>query len=240
MSQISVSSISGHIDHALLQPNLTDAEFRKGCEVAKRLGVAAVCVKPYQVAESKELLKGSSVAVCAVIGFPHGNSSTQIKVLETEDVIKNGASEVDMVVNVGKVLSGDWEYVENEIRAVVNVTKKHKVILKVIFENDYLPNDAHKIRLCQICSKLKVEFVKTSTGFGFVKQPDGNYNYAGATEHDLKLMRHHSAPEVQIKASGGVRNLDTFLKVRDIGVSRIGTSSTEAIVQEAQKRFSKL
>jgi len=144
-----------------------------GCEIARKHKVATVCVKPYHVQKAKELLNNSSVGVCAVIGFPHGNSSPEIKALETEEVIRNGATEVDMVVNIGKVLSGDWNYVEKEIQTIVQITKKHKAILKVIFENDFL-KDEHKIKLCQICSKLNVEFVKTSTGYGSYREKTEN------------------------------------------------------------------
>ncbi len=167
--------------------------------------------------------------VCTVIGFPHGNSRVDVKVFETEKALEDGAVEIDMVVNTGKVLSEDWEYVYNEIAAVVAATKKHGAALKVIFENDFLPEDKYKIKLCEICSELKVEFVKTSTGYGFVKQPDGSYNYKGATDADLVLMRKHSAPEVQVKAAGGVRTLEDTLKVRALGVTRIGATATEAI-----------
>jgi deoxyribose-phosphate aldolase len=135
-----------------------------------------------------------------------------------------------MVVNTGKVLSEDWEYVTREIASILAVTKKHGVALKVIFENDFLPEDKHKIRLCEICSDLHVEFVKTSTGYGYTKQADGSYNYRGATPHDLVLMRKHAAPEVEVKAAGGVRTLKDVLKVRKLGVTRIGATATEAII----------
>lgn len=168
--------------------------------------------------------------VCTVIGFPHGNSRVDVKVFETERAIDDGAVEIDMVVNTGKVLSEDWDYVYNEIASIVTVTKKHGAALKVIFENDFLPEDKYKIRLCEICSELKVEFVKTSTGYGFVKQPDGSYGYKGATHDDLVLMRKHSDPSVEIKAAGGVRTLEDTLKVRELGVTRIGATATETIV----------
>jgi len=141
------------------------------------------------------------------------------------------------VVNIGKVLGEDWPYVEEEIAAIVAVTKKYKAALKVIFENDFLPEDKFKIKLCEICGRLKVEFVKTSTGYGFVKGADGKYSYEGATEHDLILMRKHSAPEVQIKAAGGVRTLDDLLKVKALGVTRVGATATAAMLEEAKKRF---
>jgi len=183
----------------------------------------------------REALKGSNVKVCSVIGFPHGNNTTQIKVAETEQAIRDGAAEIDMVINIGKTLGGDWDYVRTDIDAVNQACVRNGAILKVIFETDYL-QDEHIIKLCQICSDLKVAFVKTSTGYGFVKQPGGNYNYQGATEHGLTLMRRHSAPEVQIKASGGVRTLDQLLKVRELGCTRCGATATEAMLEEAKKR----
>jgi len=176
------------------------------------------------------MLQGSDVMVCTVIGFPHGNSRVDVKVFETERAIDDGAVEIDMVVNSGKVLSEDWDYVTNEIAAIVAVTKKHGAALKVIFENDFLTEEKHKIRLCEICSELKVEFVKTSTGYGFVKQSDGSYGYQGATHEDLVLMRKHSGPDVEVKAAGGVRTLEDTLKVRELGVTRIGATATEAII----------
>ena len=225
------------IDHSLLHPTMTDEDLRTGCELAKAYNVATVCVKPYTVKEAAGLLKGSDVLVCAVIGFPHGNSAITVKVFETETACNDGAMEIDMVVNIGKVLGNDWDYVKKEIASVVAVTKKHHAALKVIFENDFLTEDAHKIKLCEICSSLNVEFVKTSTGYGFVKGADGKYSYKGATEHDLILMRNHTAPQVQIKAAGGVRSLDDLLKVKALGVTRIGATATAAILEEAKKRF---
>lgn len=223
------------IDHSLLHPTLTDAEILAGCQTARQYDVATVCVKPYAVKMAKEALTGSRVGVCAVIGFPHGNSTTEIKVAETEQVIRDGAAEVDMVINIGKALSGDWDFVRAEIEAVNQTCVRNGAILKVIFETDYL-QDAHIIHLCQIASELKVAFVKTSTGYGFVKQPNGDYNYKGATEHVLKLMRQHCAPEVQLKAAGGVRTLDQLLKVRELGCTRCGATATAAMLEEARAR----
>lgn len=223
-------SIARLIDHSLLHPTLTDAELRAGCETAKRLGVASVCIKPYAVGLAAEILAGSHTQVGTVIGFPHGSNLTEVKVFEARLACQQGATELDMVVNLGKVLSGDWEYVEDDIRAVVEVAHEHRAITKVIFENDFLPSDEIKIRLCQICDSVGAEFVKTSTGFGFVKQKSGDYNYRGATEHDLKLMRAHCGPAVQVKAAGGVRTYAEAVKVRDLGVARIGASATETIV----------
>jgi deoxyribose-phosphate aldolase len=231
MTQVTKLEIAKMIDHSLLHPTMDDQTLREGIELAKKYDVASVCIKPYAVRMAAELLKGSDVLVCTVIGFPHGNSRVDVKVFETERAIDDGAVEIDMVVNTGKVLSEDWEYVGEEIAAIVSVTKKHGAALKVIFENDFLPEDTHKIKLCEICSQLEVEFVKTSTGYGFVKQPDGSYSYRGATTEDLILMRKHSAPSVQVKAAGGVRTLEDTLKVRELGVTRIGATATEKIIR---------
>lgn len=232
-----VRELAKMIDHSLLHPTMTDMDLKEGCELAKHYEVASVCIKPYAVKDAVKWLAGSDVLVCTVIGFPHGNSTTEVKVFETEKACAEGATEIDMVVNIGKVLQEDWDYVSREIEAIAAVTKKHKAALKVIFENDYLPEDKYKIKLCEICSAAKVEFVKTSTGYGFVKGADGKYSYEGATEHDLKLMRKHSAPEVQIKAAGGVRTLEDLLKVKSWGVTRIGATATATILEAAKKNF---
>ncbi|MDX2194964.1 MAG: deoxyribose-phosphate aldolase [Cytophagales bacterium] len=236
MKEISdILEISKMIDHSLLHPTMTDAILESGYEIAKKYNTATVCVKPYDVIHAVDYLSDSPVQICPVAGFPHGNSSINTKAIEVEEVIQNGADEVDIVVNVGKVLANDWTYVKNEIKILNEICISYKVPLKVIFENDYLPEDSYKIKLCEICSDLKVAFVKTSTGYGFVKQPDGKYSYNGATMHDLKLMRKHSAPHVQIKAAGGVRTLSDLLKVMAVGVTRIGATTTQDIVESAQK-----
>lgn len=222
------------IDHSLLHPTMTDAQVAEGCELAKRYDVATVCVKPYSVKQASELLAGTDVLVCAVAGFPHGNSTTGIKVAESEHAIHQGAVEIDIVVNIGKVLGGQWSEVSAEIKEINQACLSHHAILKVIFENDYL-KDEHIIRLCQICSEHKVAFVKTSTGYGFVKQPDGSYNYKGATDAHLKLMRQHAAPSIQIKAAGGVRTLADLLRVRALGVTRVGATATATILEDAIK-----
>jgi deoxyribose-phosphate aldolase len=230
MISVTKLEIAKMIDHSLLHPTMDDQVLKDGIEVAKKYNVASVCIKPYAVKMAVEMLEGTDVMVGTVIGFPHGNSRVDVKVFETEKALEDGAVEIDMVVNTGKVLSEDWDYVRDEIAAVVASTKKHGAALKVIFENDFLPEDKYKIRLCEICSELKVEFVKTSTGYGYVKQPDGSYNYKGATHADLILMRKHSDPEVEVKAAGGVRTLEDTLKVRELGVTRIGATATEAII----------
>lgn len=231
----SLRDLAKMIDHSLLHPTMTDADIRKGCEISRKYDVATACIKPYSIPMVRELLAGSDVGVCAVIAFPHGNSAPAIKVREAEEAAKAGSTEIDMVVNIGKVLGGDWKYVSDEIRDINNAVIQNGAILKVIFENDYL-QDEHIIRLCEICSEHKVAFVKTSSGYGFVKQPNGDYNYRGATDHHLALMRKHSAPEVQIKAAGGVRTLDDLLRVRALGATRCGATATEAILEEAKKR----
>ena len=232
---ISLRDLAKMIDHSLLHPTMTDADVRKGCELARQYDVATACVKPYSIPLAREVLAGSSVLVCPVIGFPHGNSTTAIKVREAEEAAQAGGAEIDMVINVGKALGGDWNYVRDEIKAIHDVVVEHDAILKVIFENDYL-QDAHIVRLCAICSEIGVAFVKTSTGYGFVKQPDGAYNYKGATLAHLKLMRANCPTSVQIKAAGGVRTLDDLLLVRSLGVSRLGATATAAILEEAKKR----
>jgi deoxyribose-phosphate aldolase len=218
------------IDHSLLHPTMTDAEIRAGCELARKYDVATACVKPYSIPLTKDLLAGSDVGICAVIGFPHGNSTTAIKVKETEAAVKEGATEIDMVINIGKAFGADWNYVRQEIKSINDACD----VLKVIFENDYL-QETHIIRLCEICSEIGVAFVKTSTGYGFVKQTNGMYSYKGATVGHLKLMRKHSMPSVQIKAAGGVRTLDDLLLVRSLGVSRIGATATAAILDAAKE-----
>ncbi len=222
-------SLAKLIDLALLHPTMTDAELRAGCEKAKKLGVASVCIKPYAVKMAAEALSGSEVAVGTVIGFPHGSNAPEIKAAEAKLACQQGATELDMVVNVGKVMSEDWNYVEHDIKAVVDVARQHKAIVKVIFENDFL-RDELKIRLCEICGRVGADFVKTSTGFGFVKQPNGDYNYRGATEQDVALMRKHSPPNVGVKAAGGVRTRIEGLRMRELGCTRLGTSAPEPII----------
>lgn len=230
MSTVSKLEIAKMIDHSLLHPTMDDQTLKEGCELARKYNVASVCIKPYAVKMAVAMLQGSDVMVGTVVGFPHGNSRIDVKVFETERAIEDGAVEIDMVVNSGKVLSEDWDYVTDEIHSLVEVTKANGVALKVIFENDFLSKESHKIKLCKICSVLGVEFVKTSTGYGYTKQADGSYNYKGATTEDLILMRKHSAPEVEVKAAGGVRTLEDTLKVRALGVTRIGATATEAII----------
>jgi deoxyribose-phosphate aldolase len=232
-----VTEIAKMIDHSILHPTLTDDDLRKECEVARKYNVASVCVKPYSVKQAVEHLRGSDVLVGCVIGFPAGNSSVPVKVFETETACKDGAVEIDMVINIGKALQEDWAYIEEEIKAVVDTSHRFGAITKVIFETDFITKDEQKIRLCEICSKAGADYVKTSTGFGFVKGTDGKYSYTGATAHDLALMRKYSPPSVKIKAAGGVRTLAVLLEYKELGISRCGATATAAMLDEAKKLF---
>lgn len=230
-----IAEIAKMIDHSLLHPTMTDEDLEKGVQQAIQYQTASVCIKPYAVEKCTAWLKGSGVLVCTVVGFPHGSHTTEIKVAETKVACEQGCDEIDMVVNIGKVLSGDWDYVEDEIRQINDEAKRHGAIVKVIFENDYLQND-HKVRLCQICSKIPVAFVKTSTGYGYVKGDDGKFSTKGATLEDVKLMKENVASTVQVKAAGGVRSLDELMKMKELGVTRIGATATATIIEEAKKR----
>jgi deoxyribose-phosphate aldolase len=231
------------IDHSLLHPTMTDKELEEGCHLAARYQVASVCIKPYAVKQAVAWLKGSGVIVGCVIGFPHGNSSTEAKRYETELACQDGAGEIDMVINIGKALGGDWDYVEADVRAVCVEAHQHGAKVKVIFENDLLASggagmdsDSLKRKLCEICERAGADWVKTSSGYGFVKQPDGSYNYQGATKHDLALMRASCGPQVQIKAAGGVRDLDGLIMVRNLGATRCGATATAAMLDEYRRR----
>lgn len=237
--------LAGMIDHSLLHPTLTDLELEEGCRVAAAYRVASVCIKPCAVALAVEWLRGTGVRVGCVVGFPHGSSRTEVKRFETELACRDGAVEIDMVINVGKALSGDWEYVGNDVRAVCEEAHRHGARVKVILENDFLTAggagldaDAFKRRLCGICEQAGADWVKTSTGYGFVKQADGGYSYRGATEHDLRLMREACSGRVQVKAAGGVRDLDGLIRVRELGATRCGATATAAILDEFRRRES--
>lgn len=232
-----IRELAKMIDHSILNPTMTDADLKRECEIAKKYDVASVCVKPYAVKIAAEQLRGTNVEVGCVIGFPHGNSSTKVKVFEAEQACKDGATEIDMVINIGKALGGDWDYIENEIKAVTDTCHKNKAIVKVIFETDYVTKTGEKIRLCEICTRVGADFVKTSTGYGYVKQPNGDYNYKGATISDIELMRKHSGSKVQVKCAGGVRTLDDLLKMKAAGATRSGATATIKMLEEAKERF---
>lgn len=223
---VTYESIAKMIDHSLLQQTLTDAELEAGCRVAREYNTASVCIKPYYLKRCAELLAGSTVKASTTIGFPHGGHKTSIKVAETEAALDDGGQELDMVVNIGKVRSGDWDYVSTDIRAVNEAAVARGQIVKVIFENCFL-DTAQKIKLCEICGELRVAFVKTSTGYG----------ETGATIEDLTLMRKHSPPWVQVKAAGGVRDYDKILEVRKIGVTRVGATRSKDMLDECRRRL---
>jgi deoxyribose-phosphate aldolase len=226
MADFTYAELARMIDHSLLQQTLTDADLEQGCLIAREYEVASVCIKPYAVRQAANILAGSAVAVGTTIGFPHGGHTTAIKVAEAEQAMADGAVELDMVVNIGKVLSRDWKYVAADIQAVVEVAHRRKALVKVIFENCFLA-DEHKEQLCRICGEVRADFVKTSTGYG-----DG-----GALDADLQLMRRCSPPHVQVKAAGGVRTLDRLLAVRALGVTRVGATATRAILDECKARL---
>ena len=234
--------IAGMIDHALLHPTLSTKELENGCNMAAAYGTATVCVKPCDVEQAAKNLKSAKTTVCTVIGFPHGVNLTEVKVLETQRACEQGASEVDMVINTGRVMSGDWKFVEEDIRAVCETAHSYNSRLKVIFENDYLNKGGSGLsrkemiqKLCQICEDAGADWVKTSTGFGFVKQVDGSTGTLGATQEDVSTMVNACTRGTQVKAAGGVKDLTTLLKMRKIGATRIGTSSTQGILDECRK-----
>jgi deoxyribose-phosphate aldolase len=226
MSVWSYSDIATMIDHALLSPTLTSADLEAGCQLARAYDVASVCIMPFALKRCAELLAGSNVKASTTIGFPHGANTTAIKLAETLQALEDGGEELDMVVNISQVLSGTWDSVRADIRAVTEATHAAGQKVKVIFENCYL-DDAQKIRLCEICGDLGVDWVKTSTGYGT----------GGATMEDLALMRKYSPPHVQVKAAGGVRDLDTLLAMRELGVTRCGASRTKEILDEVNRRL---
>jgi len=218
--------ISKMIDHSLLNPALTVAELEAGCELAVRYNTSSVCILPYYAKRCKELLSGSTVFVSTTTGFPHGGHLTRTKLFEAEEALKDGAVELDAVINISKAKSGDWKYVSDELFALTELVHAANARIKVIFENFYL-TDAEKIRVCEICADVRADWVKTSTG----------YAGGGATMEDLILMRTHSPAHVQVKAAGGVRDLDTLLRVRSLGVSRIGSTRTATQLNECRTRL---
>jgi len=228
MATPTIAELARMFDHSLLQPTFVERELIAGCLMAREYEVASVCIKPYAVKLAAKLLAGSTVQASTVIGFPHGGHLTDVKVYESEKAMDDGATELDMVVNIGQVLGGEWNFVAHDIAAVVNAAHRRGVKVKVIFENALL-KDEHKIELCKICGDLRVDWVKTSTG----------YAETGATIEDLTLMRKHSPAYVQVKAAGGVRTYEKLLEVRAIGVTRVGSTSTKAILEDAKSKMGK-
>lgn len=218
--------IAKMIDHSLLNPTLTAEDLDNGCRLAVAYNVASVCILPYALPRCVELLHGSSVRPSTTIGFPHGGQATAVKLAEARQALADGCVELDMVVNISRVLSGQWDEVREDIRSVIDVAHASGQYVKVIFENCYL-KDEHKIRLCEICGELRADWVKTSTGYGT----------GGATHDDLRLMRKHSPDHVQVKAAGGVRDLSGLLAVRELGVTRCGASRTADILDACRKEL---
>ena len=236
---IKVTEIAQLLDHTVIHPTATMEDMKAGIELAKKYNVAAICVKPYAIPMAVEMLKKSDVKPCSLVGFPQGCSTKEVKVFETEHACKQGAKEVDMVVNIGKALEGDWDYIKDELIAIKSVCKEYNVALKVIFENVYINSDEVKIKLSQVCSACEVDYIKTSTGFAFVKLENGEYKANGATYNDVDLMVKNASGNTAVKAAGGVRTIDQVLKYKELGVGRIGTSATESILKQAEELFGK-
>lgn len=222
----SYDDLAQMIDHSLLNPTLTDRELDDGCRLARRYEVASVCIMPYHLKRCADLLAGSVTRPSTTIGFPHGGHRTATKVREAELAVADGCIELDFVINISKARSGDWDYVRQDIAAVIEVAHAAGRQVKVIFENCYL-GDEQKVKLCEICGDLRADWVKTSTGYGT----------GGATMDDLRLMRQHSPVHVQVKAAGGVRDVDTLLQVRALGVTRVGASRTREMMDEVRRRL---
>jgi deoxyribose-phosphate aldolase len=219
-------SIAKMIDHSLLNPTLTAQELEDGCKLARRYDVASVCIMPFALARCAEMLAGTAVKASTTIGFPHGGHTTAVKLAEVRQALADGGQELDAVINISKARSGEWQYVREELAELTQAVHDGGAKIKVIFENAYLDDDA-KIRLCAICAEIGADWVKTSTG----------YAPTGATMADLELMRKHSPPQVQVKAAGGIRDLDALLAVRAIGVSRVGATRTQSMLKECRKRL---
>jgi deoxyribose-phosphate aldolase len=224
--ELTYDAIARRIDHSLLGPTLTEVELEDGCRLAARYRVASVCVKPHGVALAAAILRGSDVAVGTTIGFPHGGHATAVKVFEAEQAMDAGATELDMVINIGQALDGNWDAVMADIAAVTDAAHRGGALVKVIFENCYL-QDSHKIRLCKICGEVRADYVKTSTGYGT----------SGSTDADLVLMRRESPPHVKLKAAGGIRTLDGMTACVRLGCDRIGASKTAEILDELKRRL---
>ena len=215
-----IKQIAKLIDHALLNPSLTIQQLEQGIEMARQYEIASVCILPFYLKRCAEMLRESSVKASTTIGFPHGAQTTNAKLFETKQALNDGGQELDMVVNISQVLTGNWNFVRSDIKAVIETTHAHNQKVKVIFENCYLNND-QKIRLCEICSELRTDWIKSSTGFGV----------SGATIDDVKLMRKYSDPSAQVKAAGGIKTLEDVIAFYEAGATRIGTSRTEEILK---------
>jgi deoxyribose-phosphate aldolase len=225
IDRLTYEDVAKTIDHSLLRPELDDQFITDGCRLAAEYQVASVCCRPADVPRAVELLRGSGVAVGTVIGFPHGGTTTEVKVFEAEQALRAGATELDMVINIGAMRSGRDQYVRDEIAAVVAPAHAAGAIVKVILENAYLDDD-QKVRACKLAEAAGADFVKTSTGFA----------PTGATHEDLVLMRRSVSPRIGVKAAGGVRTLDGLLAVMELGVTRIGATQTAVILDDFRAR----
>jgi deoxyribose-phosphate aldolase len=223
----SYTELSKMIDHSLLNPTLTEQQLEAGIQLALAYDVASVCIMPFYHRRLVELLAGSTVKPSSVVGFPHGGHTTKTKFYEAEQLIEEGCVELDMVTNISRAVTGDWTYVTREIDGIVKMSHAAKRKVKVIFENCYL-NQEQKIRLCKICCEVGADWAKTSTGYGT----------GGATMEDLQLMLDHVSEPVQVKAAGGVRDCDALIKVKEMGVTRVGASRTAEMLDEVRRRLS--
>ena len=223
--RLTYTDVAKAIDHSLLKPELDDAFVEAGCKLAVEYDVASVCVRPRDVERARDLLQGTAVAVGTVIGFPHGSSRTETKVFEARLALQGGAREIDMVIDIGGLISGEDRRVQEQIAEVVEVAHQQGALVKVILENAYL-TDEQKVRGCKLVEAAGADFVKTSTGFA----------PTGATIDDLKLMRRSVSPRVQIKAAHGIRTLDALLEVLELGVTRVGATQTAAMLDEFKAR----
>jgi deoxyribose-phosphate aldolase len=223
---LTYDAIAKRIDHSLLGPALSAPELEDGCHLAARYQVASVCIKPYAVALAQQILQGSGVAVGTTIGFPHGGHATAVKVFEAQQAMADGATEIDMVINIGQAKGGQWQAVASDIAAITKTAHDGGAVVKVIFENCFL-TDEEKIQLCRICGDVGADYVKTSTGYGT----------GGATLDDLRLMRRSAPPHVKLKAAGGIRTLDSMIEVAQLGCDRIGASRTAEILDELKSRL---
>ena len=224
--KLTPKDIAKMLDHSTLQPFLTQEDVRKGCEIALKYDTASVCARPADMPLVKELLSGSDVRVCTVIGFPHGNHKPEIKLAEAEAALNDGCEELDMVINIGRLLAGEDQYVQDEIADICALAHSRNAKVKVIIETCYL-SDEQKVRVCKLAAAAGADWVKTSTGYGS----------AGCKIEDVILMRKSVPADCQVKGSGGIRDLDTVLALRAVGATRCGVSATEKIMAEAEARF---
>ncbi len=223
---LTVNELAKMIDHTLLKPFISNEDLRKHCEDAIKYNFKTVAINNAPVPFCKKFLEGTDILCDAAVGFPLGQSTIETKVFETQDVIKKGAGEVDYVINIVEVKNSNWDYIEDEMKRIVNVCNENNVVSKVIFETCYL-TDEEKIKICEIASKVRPTFVKTSTGFGT----------GGATAEDIKLMKKCVGDDIKIKASGGIRTVEDALSMIEAGARRLGTSQGVKIIEEYKLRF---